>query len=166
MGGGWIRRGFKELYSENHLKCTLTKPRILLQSWAPSTGPLFADSLLLTCYYRVVSLWDFVLPSRCLSNQASKQVQKTTFAALARCKQYLLSWVSEVKQMQHSGIQDLPHNVVMSSSWVVNPELLLSIFFHIPKMWGRTDRTNFIFCPLRFLPRQKNCCKKKFFARL
>lgn len=63
--------------------------------------------------------------------------------------------------MQHGGIQDLPHNVVMSSSRVVNPELLLSIFFHIPKMSGGTDRTNFIFCPLRFLPRQKNCCEKK-----
>lgn len=67
--------------------------------------------------------------------------------------------------MQHGGVQDLSHNAVMSSSWVVNPELLLSIFFHICKMSGRTDRTNFIPCPRRASSKAKKLLQENFFLQ-
>lgn len=68
--------------------------------------------------------------------------------------------------MQHGGIQDLSHDVLMSSSWVVNPELLLSIFFHICNMSGRTDRTNFIFYSLKVSAKVKELLQENIFCKI
>lgn len=52
-----------------------------------------------------------------------KKCWRTTTAALARCN--LISQVTEVKQRQHGGVQDLFHTAVMNSSQALNSEFLV-----------------------------------------